>query len=86
MKEIKRYQECSWIVRLYRRLRWQPFYFLKATFYATKAFFSKKPSADPELTFKLIYAEWNSKVNWYYTPEEVFECLREAINSKKHKR
>lgn len=84
-KEIKRYQECNWIVRLYRRLRWQPFYFLKASFYAFKAFLTN-PSVDPELTFKLIYAEWNSKANWNYTPEEVFEHLREMIDGKKRKR
>lgn len=82
-KEIKRFQECNLIVRLYRRLRWQPLYFFKALFIAIKTALSKDSSMEPELAFKLIYAEWNTKANWYYTPEEVFSHLREEIEKQK---
>lgn len=82
-KEIKRYQECNFIVRLYRRLRWQPFYFIKAVFAFLQVVFSKGISEDAIIVYKLTYGEWNSKANWWYTPEEVFRHLREMIDKKK---
>ena len=79
----KRYQECHILEKLYRRLKYQPCYFvqgcwcyLKQTIriYITKEKLNKLES--PSLYFSLIYGTWQSKAKWYWTMEEMQEKFK----------
>jgi len=72
MKEIKRYQDCNLIIKLYRRLKYQPYYFLKALYCSIEHLMTKKNNRDTEIykasfIFSLIYCEWQMKANWMYS-------------------
>ena len=77
----KRYQECNIFEKLYRRLRYQPYYFIVACIAFIKQEIAHYHYEDEDGTrkyykssfiFSLIYCEWQFKANWVYYHEEVF--------------
>lgn len=84
MKRLKRFQECNIFVKLYRRLRYQPYYFITALFYWFKSKFILR-SGNEKLVFMITYAEWCSKAEYWYTPEETFEHVRNTIRKDEDK-
>ena len=78
---VKRYQECNLLVRLYRRLKYQPYYFLKGVKGYIEQLMTKKYDDDdistirlpPRFIFDVYYSQWQSKAEWYYTYEEFKE-------------
>lgn len=69
-----RYQECNIFIRLYRRLKYQPLYFIKACIAVIRElpYNSQLPS---RFGFLCVYNQWYIKANWYYTHEEVFRTI-----------
>jgi len=70
---MKRYQECNVFVKILRRLRWQPIYFIQALY--TVILYRFLPKKDrcfkSSLMFEIVYYTWQGKAKWYYTPEEI---------------
>jgi len=81
--DVKRFQECNFFVRLWRRLKYQPKYFFKALYIATKVRFSPNNQYRFKFIFSLIYTEWQMKAEWHYTTEEVFGNLKREIEEAK---
>lgn len=73
---MKRYQECNLFVKLYRRIKYQPIYFIYACWCFIKSVFNYpiyQYRENPFLVYKIIYSIWYEKAKWYYTHEEVFK-------------
>ena len=91
MKNKRRYQDCNLIIRLYRRIKYQPYYFIKASYYAiiqilTKRNRNKYGIFKTSFIFSLLYNEWSHKAGWYFTHEEVFgETLSETLEKMNNK-
>jgi hypothetical protein len=70
----KRYQDCNLLVKLYRRLKYQPFYFLKGLYalikYAVKRQY--RDEIDVRLVWLVVYGEWELKANLWWECEEVW--------------
>lgn len=79
MKNKKRFQECNIFVKLCRRIRYQPYYFIKALWVMTKATFDKERELELSLYFSLIYYQWQLDANWTYTLEEVRMNLKDKL-------
>ena len=71
-KERKRFQECNFIIKVYRRLIYQIPYFFKAVYV-----WIISPVKMKRLLFSLTYVDWQVKANYLYTLEEVREGLKE---------
>ena len=89
MKKTKRYQDCNLIIKLYRRLKYQPYYFLKAMVYAIIQTITKRNRDEngiykASFIFSLIYCEWQMKADWHYTHEEVFGDIIKENEIKKN--
>lgn len=74
-KQMKRFQECSWYIRLWRmRHYWYvPFDAIQLWWYNRK---------DPDMDFSLCWGVGVGtvemvKMNWYLTHEEFLELLKE---------
>lgn len=80
---MKKFQDCNIFVKLYRRAKYQPFYFLLAIWTVIIAFFSKKRKEPLYYYFTIIYGQWFVKAHWYYTIEEVSENLEKIIKKPK---
>jgi hypothetical protein len=81
-KDKKRFQECNIFVRLYRRIRYQPYYFIKALWVMFKAVFDKEREFKLSFYFKLIYTQWQSDADWWYTLQELQESMRDKFDIK----
>ena len=73
---IKRYQECNFLTRMYRRLKYQPYYFIKALYLSFKYLYRKDLGEKASFVFSILYQEWQCKAEWYYTEEEVWQKLK----------
>ena len=65
----KRYQERSLIERLYLRLKYQPYYFMKALLYFPRDIYMSIIDDDwtsPSLLFQIRNTEWEIKAKWLY--------------------
>ena len=64
-KFMKRYQDCNLFIRLYRRLKYQPLYFIKAILLTYR---THKANNDLPVmfVFDLLYCKWYIKANWLY--------------------
>jgi len=85
-KEIKRYQQCSWIEKLWR-CRWR----ICTPFYAFWLWVTREVVVNDDteectpMSFSLCWAVASghfecSKMHHYYTTEEVFSELRKKFN------
>jgi len=76
---IRRFQECNWLVRLYR-YRWYLTIPFKWVFYYLKC----RISGNKELTgndlFKILVGDSQIKMGWYYTEEEIKKEIDKIIN------
>lgn len=92
MKDNKRFQECSLIVKLWR-YRW---YILIPFKYLWYQLFGAKECIEHDETFteigrfnikgrllwSIMKSEAQSKMNWYYTTEEVFNSIKDKYDIK----
>lgn len=82
MTEPKRYQDCPWYVRLWRR-RWYllvPWWTLRFRFTPwvepdTGEIVKDEPYNSWETSWKIALGTATGKMNWYYTWDEVKERL-----------
>ena len=76
----KRFQECSMLEKLYRRIKYQPYYFAKACLYTMRAIVDNNFKSNKRyiysLYFSVFYGEWSMKAKYYCTTEEVFKKFR----------
>ena len=70
---LRRYQDCSIIEKIYRRLKYQPICVIIALFYTVKHLFMK--DGKPILVWKILSVEWCLKAKWYYDIDEVWNRL-----------
>lgn len=67
-----RYQFKPLYVRLYRRARYQPLYFLLAVYYVIRNIFRRREDRESlRLIFTLHHTMWQIKSEWYYTFDDV---------------
>ena len=67
-----RYQFKPWYIRLYRRARYQPLYFLLAVYYVIRNIFRRREGRESlGLIFTLHHTMWQIKAEWYYTFDDV---------------
>jgi hypothetical protein len=68
-----RYQKCSLLIRLYRRLRYQPYYTIKAVLLAIRnipyLFSSNERYNNPLLVYHIRKQDWYRKAEYYWTFE-----------------
>ena len=76
--DVKRFQECNFFVRLYRRIKYQPISFIKALWASVLALLTHG-SETARLVYIVRYSDWYSKAHWYYTTEEVIDNLIRQI-------
>lgn len=69
----RRYQDCRFIEKLYRRLKYQPICIVKAVFYTIKSIFTK--NNDPVLVWQILSTEWQWNAKWMYNLEVVWDEL-----------
>lgn len=98
-KEIKRYQECNWLVKLWRRRFYllMPFKFLYYTYikqfrvYRDEIVDDKIVHTDNydvtrgKLLWQLLKGDAQGKMHWYHTMEEVEEHFKEFKKKFKNK-
>ena len=92
--EVKsdRYQFQPFYIKLLRRIRYQPEYFIRGLLCATKnKFFTKRTDKKKEqghfrLVFSVVYTEWQYKAKYYYCKEEVESYLRDLISKVEKER
>ena len=68
-KKEKMYQERSLIERLYLRLKYQPYYFIKALIYYPIDVYNyiiNKEWTNPNLLFIIRCSEWETRAKWEY--------------------
>lgn len=73
---MKRFQECSKIVKFWR-YRWYILIPFKWCFYFIKSCFkSDKSDLDGKTIWNIFIGDAQLKMKWYYTSDEVFEKLK----------
>lgn len=88
MEKDKRFQDCNWLVKLYR-YRWYLLIPFEWSITRVRYHFSKyKNDSDDALytgknLLSLLIGIAQYKMNWYYTSEEVFERFDIKRNKKK---
>jgi hypothetical protein len=89
-RNVKRYQECSWPVRLWRRR-----HYLGIPYRAIRYWWSSKRHTKPDdefgpmsfgLCWSIAIGEAQIDMNWYYTGEEMREHLEERKKEWKAKK
>ncbi len=70
---MKRFQECSGIVKLWR-YRWYLLIPFKWVYYKLR-----DNSINNRLLWRLLVGTAQIKMHWYYTSEEVFEKLKNKL-------
>lgn len=79
---MKRFQECNWLVKLWRYRFYIPIPFK----FVYHMLFT---DMDGELTYKqfwgVLIGESQLDMNWYHTSEEVFNNIQNKINKHKSK-
>lgn len=78
-----RYQNQSILIKIYRWLKWKPLYFAKALLFTFKTIFNKNLLWDSyekayfrrNVLFSLILSKSDSKMNHYYTMDEVKQTI-----------
>lgn len=74
-----RYQKQHVLIKVSRRIKWKPFYFVKAASYILGTFFNRDILWDPDekayfkrsFIFGLILTEADIKMKHYYTMDEI---------------
>lgn len=75
---MKRFQECNFFIRLYRRIKYQPISFIKALWASILALLTHG-SETARRVYSVYYSDWYIKAHWYYTTEEVMNNLMRQI-------
>lgn len=72
---MKRYQDCNLITKLYRRLKHQPYCFIRALLLTPRSYLLNS-DLGVGLVFSLLYSDFYTKVNWMYSHREVWNDMR----------
>jgi len=70
----KKYQERSLIQRIYLRLKYQPYYFIKALLYYPINVYNFMIDAEwtnPNLLFYIMRSEWEIEAKWLYDDDDL---------------
>ena len=85
IKNMKRFQECNWLVKLWR----YRFYMLLPFLWVWEVYL--KPNKQPinmwhyketrgKFIWRMLLGETQLKMGWWYTSEEVFDSINERFN------
>lgn len=77
----KRYQHCSKPVKMYRWLRWKPYYTCKAVLKVVYYYIKTRGKGDEAwLIWRIHKGEADIRMRYFYTAEEVFDRVRERLD------
>ncbi len=77
-KTVKRYQDCNLFIKIWRR-RW----YFAIPYWACRIYFFKDENIDMEwdCCWSVSKGLAQSKMNWFYTTEEVFASLQDKLDT-----
>lgn len=79
---MKRYQDCNLITKLYRRLKHQPYCFIRALLLTPRSYLLNS-DLGVVFIFTILYSDFYTKVNWYYEDEELWDDIRGEVENYK---